>query len=67
MDIETFCKRLPKVELHAHLNGSIRESTLVELARERNVQLPTRFLVHEAEHRDLQHEAAQLNGMFRYF
>lgn len=23
-----FCKALPKVELHAHLNGSIRESTI---------------------------------------
>ncbi|KAI3795699.1 hypothetical protein L1987_38356 [Smallanthus sonchifolius] len=25
---------IPKVELHAHLNGSIRNSTLLELARE---------------------------------
>ena len=28
-----FCRALPKVELHAHLNGSIRESTMVELAQ----------------------------------
>jgi len=27
----TFCKSLPKVELHAHLGGSIRNSTLLEL------------------------------------
>ncbi|GBF89210.1 hypothetical protein Rsub_01927 [Raphidocelis subcapitata] len=27
-----FCRRLPKVELHAHLNGCIRPSTLRELA-----------------------------------
>lgn len=27
-----FCKSLPKVELHAHLNGSCRNSTLHELA-----------------------------------
>ena len=26
-----FCQRLPKVELHAHINGSIRASTLEEL------------------------------------
>ena len=23
-----FCQRLPKVELHAHLNGCVRDSTL---------------------------------------
>ena len=27
------CKALPKVELHAHLNGSCRDSTLQELAQ----------------------------------
>lgn len=26
-----FCRRLPKVERHAHLNGSVRQSTLQEL------------------------------------
>lgn len=30
--IEAFCKALPKVELHAHLNGCIRESTIRELS-----------------------------------
>ena len=34
-----FFKFLPKIELHAHLNGCIRESTLFELARDRNVTL----------------------------
>jgi len=34
-----FVKRLPKVELHAHLNGCIRETTLFELAKERSVAL----------------------------
>ena len=29
---EIFCKALPKVELHAHLHGSIRDATLLELA-----------------------------------
>ncbi|XP_062161417.1 N6-mAMP deaminase [Alnus glutinosa] len=28
-----WCISMPKVELHAHLNGSIRDSTLLELAR----------------------------------
>ncbi|KAI3456430.1 hypothetical protein Pfo_013093 [Paulownia fortunei] len=29
-----WCVSMPKIELHAHLNGSIRDSTLRELARE---------------------------------
>ena len=40
-----FCKRLPKIELHAHLSGSIRGRTLIELADERNVKLPEDFLL----------------------
>lgn len=30
----------PKVELHCHLDGSFREKTMYELAKERNVTLP---------------------------
>ena len=41
--LHTFCKSLPKIELHAHLNGSIREETLVDLASERGVELPPEF------------------------
>jgi adenosine deaminase len=32
---------LPKPELHVHLDGSLRPRTMVELARERGVTLPT--------------------------
>lgn len=32
-------RKLPKVELHAHLNGCIRETTLFELAKVRGVTL----------------------------
>ena len=34
-----FCTRIPKTELHAHVNGCIREETLLELASERNITL----------------------------
>jgi adenosine deaminase len=33
-------RALPKTDLHLHLDGSLRESTLIELARERDVRLP---------------------------
>ncbi len=34
-------KKIPKVELHDHLDGSLRASTIVELAKEQNIELPT--------------------------
>lgn len=39
LPLQEFLRLLPKVELHAHLNGCIRESTLKELAAERGVTL----------------------------
>ncbi len=34
-------RRLPKTDLHVHLDGSLRVPTLIELARERKVKLPS--------------------------
>src|SRR3990172_1380088 len=34
-------RRLPKTDLHVHLHGSLRLGSLVELARERKVALPS--------------------------
>lgn len=34
-------RELPKTDLHVHLDGSLREATLIELARERGVDLPS--------------------------
>lgn len=33
-EMKEWCRSIPKIELHAHLNGSIRDSTLLELAKE---------------------------------
>jgi adenosine deaminase len=43
-------KRLPKTDLHVHLDGSVRPDTLVELAAEQGVDLPTTDPVALAEH-----------------
>jgi adenosine deaminase len=36
-----FIEKLPKTDLHVHLDGSIRIPTLIELAREAGVELPS--------------------------
>ncbi len=36
-----FLLRLPKTDLHVHLDGSLRLETLIELAKERHIDLPS--------------------------
>lgn len=41
MGFEALIRAVPKSDLHVHLDGSLRLSTLIELARERRVSLPS--------------------------
>jgi adenosine deaminase len=36
-----FIRAIPKSDLHVHLDGSLRLSSLIEMAKERNVKLPS--------------------------
>ncbi len=40
MVTEAMIRRIPKVELHDHLDGGVRPSTIIELAKEYGIELP---------------------------
>jgi len=40
MSLNSFIRAMPKVELHVHVEGSIRPETLLKLARRNQVELP---------------------------
>ena len=46
-------RALPKVELHVHLEGCVRPSTFVELARRYDVPMPTADLEHVYDYHDM--------------
>jgi len=51
LSLDAFLAAMPKVELHVHLEGAMRPSTLLALARRRRVELP----------------ATDLDGLRRWF
>ncbi len=53
MSVPAFARDLPKVELHCHLEGAARPSTIADLARANGVTLPTEDPVELFEFTDL--------------
>jgi adenosine deaminase len=41
MDYAEYLRRLPKVELHCHVEGTLRPQTVADLARKHDIELPT--------------------------
>ncbi|HSS10006.1 MAG TPA: adenosine deaminase, partial [Acidimicrobiales bacterium] len=41
MDYTEYLRRVPKVELHCHVEGTLRPDTVVDLARRHDIALPT--------------------------
>ena len=44
MDLETYIEKMPKVELHVHLEGSTQPETLLALAKKYHYPLPAEDL-----------------------
>ena len=40
-DLKNLIQKLPKQDIHLHLDGSIRLDTIIELAKEQKVKLPS--------------------------
>ncbi len=56
---DEFLRRIPKTDLHVHLDGSLRLETLIDLSREHSVELPSytveglKKMVFKERYRDL--------------
>jgi len=45
-----YCTQIPKIELHAHLNGSIRLDTIRELAQKQSIDPDLVRLTNKGKH-----------------
>jgi adenosine deaminase len=68
---DAFIRAIPKTDLHVHLDGSLRLSSLIEMARDRRVELPSftedglNDLVFKSSYRDLNEYLAGFSWTLR--
>ncbi|WP_371069020.1 adenosine deaminase [Sediminibacillus sp. JSM 1682029] len=60
-------KRLPKVDLHVHLDGSVRPGTAIELAKQRGIELPGKEIDKLLPHMQVEEECNSLEEYLRKF
>jgi adenosine deaminase len=67
MDDASYFQALPKTELHLHLDGSVRPRTVLELAGQAGVPLPTQDLATLTEYLEATDSTASLVEYITYF
>ncbi len=65
-DLEYF-RALPKAELHLHLDGSLRPATIVDLAQEQGVRLPSQHLAQLRDYLVAPEDCGTLLEYIQYF
>ncbi len=65
--MEELIKALPKVELHLHLDGSVRVETVLELAKKAGITLPTTDKEELKNHLQIKNECSSLKEYLEKF
>lgn len=60
-------KNLPKIELHCHLDGSIRANTVLDIAKKENIDLPTLSLEELIKELQVEEGCTSLNEYLKRF